>query len=135
MSRQLEDWLEHYMLFTQNTECPTLYNLWSGITAISSALRRKCFCNWGLRGYIYPNFYVALVGPPGGRKGTAMKIAKSMVHGLETPMGSDSLGSTQALYKEIMESETDFQDSNGIGKKHKSLAVWSEEFQVFLLGI
>ncbi len=132
MSRQLSDWLEHYMLFTQNTECPTLYNLWSGITAISSALRRKCFCNWGLRGYIYPNFYIALVGPPGGRKGTAMKIAKSMVYSLEIPMGSDSLGSTQALYKEIMESETEYQDFNKLTKKHKSLSVWSEEFQVFL---
>jgi len=132
MSRQLSDWLEHYMLFTQNTECPTLYNLWSGITAISSALRRKCFCNWGLRGYIYPNFYIALVGPPGGRKGTAMKIAKPMVHALEIPIGSDSLGSTQALYKEIMESQTEFQTSGGIPKTHKSLSIWSEEFQVFL---
>lgn len=132
MSRQLSDWLEHYMLFTQNTESPTLYNLWSGITAISSALRRKCFCNWGLRGYIYPNFYIALVGPPGGRKGTAMKIAKPMVQALEIPMGSDSLGSTQALYKEIMEAETEYQDAKGLAKKHKSLSVWSEEFQVFL---
>lgn len=132
MSRELSDWLEHYMLYTQNTEAPTLYNLWSGITAISSALRRKCFCNWGLRGYIYPNFYIALVGPPGGRKGTAMKLAKPMVQALEVPMGSDSLGSTQALYKELMESEDKFIDFIGKEHMHKSLSVWSEEFQVFL---
>lgn len=132
MPRQLSDWLEHYMLFTQNTEPPTLYHLWSGIIAISSALRRKCFENWGSSGYIYPNFYAALVGPPGGRKGTAMKMAKRMVQTLEIPMGSDSLGSTQALYKEVMEAETDFLDSKGVTKKHKSLSVWSEEFQVFL---
>jgi len=132
MSRQLEDWLESYMKFTQNTEPPTLYHLWSGIVAISSALRRKCFCNWGSRGYIYPNLYVSLVGPPGGRKGTAMKTAKTMVQALEIPMGSDSLGSTQALYAEIMKSEDQYIKHNGLAKKHKSLSIWSEEFQVFL---
>lgn len=132
MPRQLTDWLESYMKFTENTEPPTLYHLWSGITAISSALRRKCFSNWGSRGYIYPNLYVSLVGPPGGRKGTAMKIAKGMVQLLEIPMGSDSLGSTQALYKEIMDSEADYLQHSGLMKKHKSLSIWSEEFQVFL---
>lgn len=132
MSRELSDWLEHYMLYTQNTEAPRLYNLWSGIMAIASALRRKTFCNWGSRGYVYPNFYTVLVGPPGGRKGTAMKRAKPIVQTLEIPLGSDSLGSTQALYKEIMEAEEEFLTSKGVKKNHKSLSVWSEEFQVFI---
>ena len=47
-------------------------------------------------------------------------------------MGSDSLGSTQALYKEIMEAEEEFLTAKGVKKNHKSLSVWSEEFQVFL---
>lgn len=133
MSRQLSDWLEYYMKYTQRTEPPELYHLWSGLTAISSALRRKCYCNWGaLRGFVYPNMFVSLVGPPGGRKGTAMKIAKGFVQSLEVPMGADSLGSTQALYKEIIDSEDTYVDPNGLHKKHKSLSVWAEEFQVFL---
>jgi hypothetical protein len=133
MSRQLTDWLEYYMKYTQRTEPPELYHLWSGLTAISSALRRKCYCNWGaLRGYVYPNLFVALVGPPGGRKGTAMKIAKSIVQTLNIPLGADSLGSTQALYKEIMDSEDTYVDPQGLTKKHKSVSIWSEEFQVFL---
>jgi hypothetical protein len=133
MSRQLSDWLEYYMRYTQRTEPPELYHLWSGLTAISSALRRKCFCDWGaLRGMIYPNIFVTLVGPPGGRKGTAMKIAKSFVQKLDIPLGADSLGSTQALYKELMDSEDSYVDHKGITRKHKSLSIWSEEFQVFL---
>lgn len=133
MSRQLSDWLENYMKYTQRTEPPELYHLWSGLTAISSALRRKCYCNWGqLRGFVYPNLFVSLVGPPGGRKGTAMKIAKSMVQTLEIPLGADSLGSTQALYKEIMDSEDSYVDAQNLTMKHKSVSIWSEEFQVFL---
>jgi len=133
MSRQLSDWMEYYMKYTQRTEPPELYHLWSGLTAISSALRRKCYCNWGaLRGFVYPNLFVSLVGPPGGRKGTAMKIAKSIVQTLNVPIGADSLGSTQALYKEIMDSEDSYVDPQGLTKKHKSVSIWSEEFQVFL---
>lgn len=133
MSRQLSDWLEYYMKYTQRTEPPELYHLWSGLAALSSALRRKCYCNWGaLRGFVYPNLFISLVGPPGGRKGTAMKIAKSIVHTLNVPMGADSLGSTQALYKEIMDSEDSYVDPQGLTKKHKSVSIWSEEFQVFL---
>ena len=133
MSRQLSDWLEYYMKYTQRTEPPELYHLWSGLTAISSALRRKCYCNWGaLRGLIYPNMFVSLVGPPGGRKGTAMRIAKSFVQNLEIPLGADSLGSTQALYKELMDSEDSYIDPQGITRKHKSVSIWAEEFQVFL---
>lgn len=133
MSRQLSDWLEYYMKYTQRTEPPELYHLWSGLTAISSALRRKCYCNWGaLRGIVYPNMFISLVGPPGGRKGTAMKIAKSFVQTLNVPMGADSLGSTQALYKEIIDSEDSYVDPQGLTKKHKSVSIWSEEFQVFL---
>jgi len=133
MSRQLDNWLAHYMKYTQRTEPPELYHLWSGLTAISSALRRKCYCNWGaLRGYVYPNLFVSLVGPPGGRKGTAMKIAKSFVQKLDVNIGADSLGSTQALYKELMDSEDTYVDHAGFTRKHKSVSIWSEEFQVFL---
>jgi len=133
MSRQLSDWLEYYMKYTQRTEPPELYHLWSGLSAIGSAMRRKCYCNWGaLRGFVYPNMFISLVGPPGGRKGTAMKIAKSLVQTLNVPMGADSLGSTQALYKELMDSEDSYVDPQGLTKKHKSVSIWSEEFQVFL---
>jgi hypothetical protein len=133
MARQLSDWLEYYMKYTQRTEPPELYHLWSGLTAISSALRRKCYCDWGaLRGKVYPNLFVALVGPPGGRKGTAMKPAKGFVQQLGIPLGADSLGSTQALYREFIDSEDSYVDHQGITRKHKSISVWAEEFQVFL---
>lgn len=131
MDRQLKDWLTTYVDFTQTTEPPTQYHLWSGICAIASCLQRKCWTNWGFSN-VYPNLYVVLVGPPGGRKGTAMIIAKSFIQDLDIPLGSDSLGSVQALYKEIMESTQNYTTTNGSMHEHRSLSVWSEEFQVFL---
>ena len=132
MTRNLNDWIENYIKFTENSEPPTQYHLWSAIMAISSCLQRKCYCNWGLKGYVYPNFYAVLVGPPAGRKGTAMKIAKSMLNRLEIEMASDSLGSIQALYKQIRDASFEYKDFNGKILTHKSLSVWAEEFIVFL---
>lgn len=133
MARQLNDWLEHYLKFTQNSEPPVLYHLWSGIAAISSCMQRKCWMSWGHAQTIYPNLYIVLVGPPGGRKGTAMKIAKEFVQDVGVNLGADSLGSIQALYKEIKDSHDEYySEDDSLAVHHKSLSVWSEEFQVFL---
>lgn len=131
MARVLDDWLEYYLKFSQNTESPRLYHVWTGIVTIASVMQRKCWLDWGFD-YIYPNLYVVLVGPPGGRKGTAMKVAKPFMHELKIPLASDSLGSVQTLYHELMNSI----QTAKIGEKiveHRSLSVWSEEFQVFLI--
>jgi len=131
MARNLDDWLEHYLKFTQNSEPPRLYHLWTGIVAISSCLQRKCWLSWG-HSDIYPNLYVILVGPSGGRKGTAMKIAKNFLHEVDVQLSSDSLGSIQTLYKELMDAVDNFRSEDGVILEHRSLSVWSEEFQVFL---
>lgn len=133
MSRKLDNWLERYLEFTQNSEPPVIYHLWTGIVAIASCLQRKCYINWGHAQIIYPNLYAVLVGPPGGRKGTAMKIGKEFLTSIDISLSSDSLGSIQALYNEINTSRQMYIDpTDGLDREHKSLSVWSEEFQVFL---
>jgi len=131
MARNLDDWLENYIKFTQNSEPPRLYHLWTGIVAISSCLQRKCWLGWG-HSDIFPNLYVILVGPSGGRKGTAMKIAKDFLYEIGVQLSSDSLGSIQTLYKELMDAYDEFRGEDGLMLNHRSLSVWSEEFQVFL---
>jgi len=133
MSRQLDDWLERYLQLTQSLESPMQYNLWCGISCIASCLQRKCYCDWGpLVGCAYPNLYIALVGPPGGRKGTAMRPAKKFLQDLEVRLCSDSLGSSQALYQELSMAVSSYPDFYGKEKEHRSLSVWADEFAVFL---
>ena len=83
-------------------------------------------------GDIYPNLYIALVGPAAGRKGTAMRFAKDMILDIGIPLSCDSLGSVQALYAEINDAEDSFESPNGALLRFRSLAVWAEEFAVFL---
>ncbi len=130
--RKLDDWIERYLEFSQNTESPKQYHLWTAISAIASCLQRRTWLSWGHE-IIYPNFYIVLVGPPGGRKGTAMKILKPFIQDLGIIMSADSIGSVQSLYMEIKDSLNSYKDpNNDTMTEHRSLSTWSEEFQVFL---
>jgi hypothetical protein len=62
-----------------------------------------------------------------------MNIGRYFMHALKVQLASDSLGSIQALYQEIMNSlqQTRLPNAGGV-IEHRSLSVWSEEFQAFL---
>lgn len=64
MSRNFENWLDSYRLYTSNTESPTACHTWTGIGTVAGALRRQVWFDQGHFKW-HPNFYIILVGPPG----------------------------------------------------------------------
>lgn len=75
MPRLLQkSWLDSYLDYQANTENPREYNLWSGISVVSSALKRQVHI-WYRQFQLYPNQYVILVGPAGIGKGSAINPA------------------------------------------------------------
>lgn len=128
-SRRLPDWLNAYLKFVENSEPPISYHVWTALSTIAAALARKVVLPWGLYD-LYPNFYVILVGPPGNRKGTAMKVGKRMLRELGIKLASDCV--TRARLIEELE-------ANRIpyGPPEKlietcSLSIFSEELVVLL---
>jgi hypothetical protein len=80
MARELKDWLESYLDYTENSESPISYHTWCGLSVIAGALQRKVYLRWGLGRVIYPNVYAVLVGASGRtRKGVAIGIAKDFL--------------------------------------------------------
>lgn len=78
-SRLLPSWLDAYLAYTAESESPEEYHLWTGISAVAGALRRKVFFNMGYF-ILYPNMYIVLVGPAGRcKKSTAMRIGRSLL--------------------------------------------------------
>jgi len=69
--------LQDYLFYNEENECPRDYHLWSALTVISAANGRRVYCN---RGYntLHTMLYVTLVGKQGTRKSTAKDIAKDM---------------------------------------------------------
>lgn len=132
MGRVLEDWLEGYLKYTENSEPPYTYKLWTGISVIASCLRRKCVLNWGTLTF-YPNMYIVLVGPSGKcRKGTAMKPGTKLLREMGIKVASESI-TREALIRELRDSSDNQVDiSTGTPHLHSSLTIYSEELTVFL---
>lgn len=75
-------WLDAYLVYTAESESPEEYHLWTGISAIAGALRRRVFFDMGYF-ILYPNMYIVLVGPAGRcKKSTAMRVGRQMLSGV-----------------------------------------------------
>jgi len=128
--RKCENWLDTYMLYTEQSEAPDNYHLWCGISAIAAALRRQVWIDMG-HFDVYPNMYIVLVGPPATRKGAAINIATRIMSKVgDIKVGSDAV-TREALIQAIKQSENS-SEMNGKIYLHSSLMLVSKELSVFL---
>lgn len=133
MSRNLPDWIDAFMLLSEDSEPPPLYRKWSAISTIAAALQRKCRLDLGISLTFFPNFYIVLVGPSAAGKGTAMKYAYDIIEHVPNIYLSAQATSLQALIRRMKETNlTDIDEYTGKQMFHSSLTIFSEEFTVFL---
>lgn len=132
MSRRLKDWLDSYMEYTDNSEPPELFHIWTAISTVAAALQRKCMINWGYMRF-YPNMYIVICAPSGkARKGTAMSYGKNMLSQLGVRMAAESI-TREALVREIMNSyTTEIDEATSTMTHHSSLTIVAPELVVFL---
>lgn len=129
--RQCKNWIDSYLEYSHNTEPPTSYHLWSAISLISACLQRKCVLKFGSL-TIYPNLYIALVGPPAARKGTAMNIAYPFLERLNIKVAAEAT-TRESLIQELMNSQdNDLDLKTGKRSFHCSLTIWAQELAVFI---
>jgi hypothetical protein len=135
VARELTDWLDNYLQYTENSESPLSYHVWCGLSVIAGALQRRVYLPWGLGRVIYPNLYVVLVGPSGRtRKGVAIGIAKDFLKKVPgITVTPESSSGRQAMIIAMKRALTNFQDgSDGKIKFHCAVTAFSEELSVFL---
>lgn len=74
----MKELMDEYFEYIGVGEAPSTYHRWAFITSISAALGRRAYLS---RGHfnVYPNIYVMLMGDPGARKSTAIKISKDLL--------------------------------------------------------
>jgi len=131
--RNLPDWIEGFMLLTEESEPPILFRKWTAISTIASALQRKCRVDIGISLTFYPNFYIVLVGPSATGKGTAMKYAYDIIEQIPAIRLSSQATSLQALISRMKDTNlTDIDMLTGEQLYHASLSIFSNEFTVFL---
>lgn len=73
-----EDFLSSYLTYVSDTECPITHHRWSALTVIGAWLGRRLSFQLG-HFKVHPNLYVMLMGSPGTRKSTAIKIGANLI--------------------------------------------------------
>ena len=73
-----EDFLSSYLTYTKDTECPITFHRWSSLSILGAWLGRRFSFQLG-HFKVNPNLYVMLMGSPGTRKSTAIKIASNLI--------------------------------------------------------
>lgn len=81
--RNHQSWIENYLSCTDHANSPKIYRKWAALSAVSAVLQRKVFSvlNGGI---IFPNLFVALVGPPGLGKTQAIAPIRGMLASLDS---------------------------------------------------
>lgn len=131
-SRRLNDWLSGYIEYTQESEPPLSYHVWTGISLIAASLQRRVYLRWGYE-TIYPNMYIVLIGPSGKcRKGTAMGIGKDIIKDIGIKLTSESV-TREALIRAMKRAVVNYIDPDTKNVVfHCSLTAMSTELSVFL---
>lgn len=135
MSRELSDWLDNYLQYTDNSESPTSYHTWCGLSVIAGALQRRVYLKWGLKRVVFPNIYVVLVGASGRtRKGNAINIAKDFLRKVPNiSVAPESSSGRQAMILAMKRAVNSFVDpTDNMLKFHCAITAFSEELSVFL---
>lgn len=72
------DFFTEYLEYTKDSEVPVFFNRWAAIAGLGSYLGREFHFEHG-HFRIYPNIYCMLIGNPGTRKSTAIKVMKNIL--------------------------------------------------------
>ena len=129
--RILEDWLDGYIKYAENSEPPRIFHPWVGISMLAGALGRKVYTSLGFD-TLYPNLYIVLLAPSGCRKGTAITIGKQLI----TPIAGVKVGpqatTKEMLIKDMADCVTMYTDEDDQPAWHNSFTQISNELHVFL---
>lgn len=74
----MKDFLTEYLAYTEETESHKIYHRWSAITAIGAIIGRNRHIPFG-HFKLYSNYYAMLLGEPGARKSSAIKLIKKLI--------------------------------------------------------
>lgn len=136
--KQREDFITQYLSYIGETEAPIFYHRWCCLSMIGAYLGRQYHFKLG-HFEIYPNSYVMLVGTPGTRKSTAIKIMKKVLTGA----GYDKISADRSTKEKFLldlagedseKSIDDILDSNlwGDSKDPSEMYIACDEFNDFI---
>lgn len=104
-SRQSGNWIKAYLEWTKESESPDAYHVWAALSTLSATVKRSVWIDQGLY-VLYPNLYVALVGPPARTaKSTAIHFSSQLLANVPTVVMGPDACSREQLIREMAEAK------------------------------
>lgn len=129
-----------YLSYVGETEAPMFYHRWSALSMIGAFLGRDFYLPFG-HSTLYPNMYVMLIGEPGTRKSTAIKLAKKVITSAGYKSISSDKTSKEKFILDLAEQNTptnvdDILDTNLWGEaqegEYSEMYIACDEFNDFI---
>lgn len=121
MARHFANWIKAYVEHTKLSEAPTSLHLWTAISTVAGALRRRVWIDQ-LHYQWTPNFYIVLVGPAGVvTKSTTIGIGMRMLAQVPGVTFGPQSGTWQALTRALEESEASVEWEDDKGTKRVTI--------------
>jgi energy-coupling factor transporter ATP-binding protein EcfA2 len=128
--RSLPCWIDSFVQATNYAASPVIWRKWVAYTAVAAALQRKTFVR--VRGReLRQNLYVALVGPPGSGKGTAIHLMRDLVLQLPSINVSPTMTSKEKFIN-ILSKNQSVEVKDGAIEAHVSYNAFVDEMGVFI---
>ena len=134
-----EDFFSKYLHYTSDAEPPAVFQRWCAIAGIGALLGRQFYFQHGFK-TIYPNIYCMLIGSPGTRKSTSIKLMRSFL----TQSGYTTIAAEKSTKEKFLldlagtdtaESAEDILDQNlfgnGESKDDSEMFIMADEFNDF----
>lgn len=134
------DFFSQYLEYTSGIEPPAVFQRWCAISGIGAYLGRQFYFQHG-HFVIYPNTYTMLIGSPGTRKSTAIKLMRSLL----VQSGYGTIAAEKSTKEKFLLdlsgegdgnlSSDDILDQNlfgdGAGKSDAEMYIMADEFNDF----
>jgi len=78
MTNEGKTFFDLYLEYTSKNEAPTFFHRWSIISCLGAYLGRQTYFHHGFF-TLYPNMYTMLIGSPGTKKSSAIKISAALL--------------------------------------------------------
>ena len=132
--RNFDNWINAYLEYSDHSEAPEKFHLWTGVSALAGALRRRVWIDMKYFQWT-PNMYIIFVAPPGiVSKSTTAGIGMNLLRQVEgVQFGPDAV-TWQALVVALQEAKELFQLHEGEDMYHtmSALTCVCSEFGNFL---
>lgn len=122
------DFISYYMSLVQETEAPYIYHRWCALTGIAALLGRNFTLKFN-GDVVWPSLYCVLVGEPGTRKSTAIKMFKRLVVGAGYETIAADRTSKEKFLLDLQGTDSELLDTTTGTKYDKTTAanLWLEQ--------